>query len=121
MALKILFSKGSRGRSELAEYLLELNKRAATSKQDKGLLKKIYFHIDLLEDFDTRNDIGKHQVKRLNDELWEIRPGNVRILFSVQGDTVVLLNYFFKKTDKTPPKELKKGTRLLKKWREEQE
>lgn len=120
MALEIIFSKGSRGRSEFAEYMLELNKKSRTSKQEKSLLKKIDLHLDLLEEFDTRPDIGRHQVKRLTKELWEIRPGHVRILFSVQGNKIVLLNHFFKKTDKTPDRELKKGNRLLKKWLEEQ-
>lgn len=117
MAFKVTLAVGSRGRSELGEYLLELDERALTSKYEKVLLKKINYFISLIEVYGTH--IGEPQVKHLEGDLWELRPNNVRILFAVEGDTIILLNHFVKKTRKTPPAEIEKGNRLLNKWRKE--
>lgn len=117
MALKVTLAVGSRGHSELETYLLELNEHALTSKREKVLLKKILYFIGLVEELGTH--IGKPQVKHLSGDLWELRPNDVRILFAIEGDTIVLLNHFVKKTNKTPSSEIDKGNRLLKKWRKE--
>lgn len=117
MAFKITLAEDSRGRSELGLYLLELDERAKTSKRQKGLLKKISYVIELVEEYGTR--IGEPQVKHLSGDLWELRPNNVRILFAVEGNQIILLNHFVKKTRKTPPAEIDKGNRLLQQWRKE--
>lgn len=116
MAFEIIYAKDARDHSELETFIAELGKRKEKSKDDRILYNQIFLHIQVLEDAGTRN--GESQVKHLQGDIWELRPRNVRILFSVEGSKVVLLNYFFKKTPKAPPREIAKAHRLLKRWRD---
>ena len=62
--------------------------------------KQISLYIQLLE------DITKH----IDDDIWELRPGNNRVLyFYFKNDTFVLLHQFRKKTQKTPKREIDKA------------
>lgn len=116
MAFEIIYAKDGRDHSELETFIAELGKRKEKSKDDRILYNQIFSHIQVLEDVGTRN--GESQVKHLQGDIWELRPRNVRILFSVEGSKIVLLNYFFKKTPKAPPREIDKANRLLKRWRD---
>ena len=55
--------------------------------------------------------IGMPLVRKLEPGLWEVRSqvatGIARVLFSVEGDTMVLLHGFVKKSQKTPANDLK--------------
>ena len=47
------------------------------------------------------------QTNHLDDDIWELRPGNNRVLyFFHKDDTFVLLHSFRKKTQKTPRREI---------------
>ncbi|HEY4759805.1 MAG TPA: type II toxin-antitoxin system RelE/ParE family toxin [Thermoguttaceae bacterium] len=56
-------------------------------------------------------------IKKLEARLWEVRSnisqGIARILFTVEGDTMVLVHGFVKKTQKTPINELNTARRRL--------
>ena len=44
------------------------------------------------------------------DDIWELRPGNNRVLFFYhKDDTYVLLHHFRTKTQKTPPREIERA------------
>ena len=65
-------------------------------------LKQISLYIQSLEDNGTR----------LNDDIWELRTGNNRVLylyFYFKDDTFVLLHQFRKKTQKTPKREIERA------------
>ena len=48
--------------------------------------------------------------KHLQGEIWELRPGNNRILyFYFESNTFVLLHMFRKQTQKTPKSEIEKA------------
>ncbi len=55
--------------------------------------------------------LGMPLVRKLERDLWEIRAtipsGIVRILFTTLGGDMILLHAFAKKSQKTPPSELK--------------
>ena len=54
-------------------------------------------------------------MKRLDDEIWELRPLRNRILFfGYDGEHFILLSHFIKKTQKTPKREIDKAKRLMK-------
>lgn len=60
-------------------------------------------------------------VKKLSGSpLWEIRilgKDNIRILYvGISGNNIVALHGFFKKTQKTPPKEIETALNRLKLW-----
>jgi phage-related protein len=55
--------------------------------------------------------------KHLNDDIWELRPLDDRILFAYwKNNMFVLLHHFRKTTNKTPPSEIKQAKQNLKDW-----
>jgi phage-related protein len=117
------------------------------SKDPKMILDVVFFRSDAgaepvrewlkAESADTRKRIGEDiktvqfgwplgmpLVRKLAPELWEVRSntkdGIVRILFTVVGETMVLLHGFVKKTQKTPARELDTAIKRNRKLRREQ-
>ena len=104
----IEFYEDANGVSELWNFLDDLQKKAATSKDARIQHKQIVQYIQLLEDHGTR--LGENITKHLGEDIWELRPGNNRVLyFFMKGDTYVLLHHFRKKTQKTPAREIAKA------------
>ena len=66
--------------------------------------------------------LGMPLIRKLGAGLWEIRTrlrdGIARTLFTLNGNRMVLLHGFIKKTQKTPPKELQTARRRLKMYQE---
>ena len=62
--------------------------------------------------------IGMPVVRKLDRELWEVRStlssSIARVLFTVQGRTIVLLHGFIKKSQKTPKRDLALALNRLK-------
>lgn len=104
----IEFYSDSNGVSELWDFLNDLKKRALTSKDARVQHKQIVQYIQLLEDHGTR--LGENIAKHLDEDIWELRPGNNRVLFFYYKDnTFVLLHHFRKKTKKTPKREISRA------------
>jgi len=94
--------------SELWDFLDDLQKKAVVSKDARIQHKQIILYIQLLEDHGTR--LGENITKHLEEDIWELRPGNNRVLFFFhKDDTYVLLHQFRKKTQKTPRREIEKA------------
>lgn len=55
-------------------------------------------------------------LKKIENNLWELRPGDVRLLFGKAGENFVAVNAFKKKTQKTPQKEIETAKRRLKEY-----
>ena len=75
-------------------------------------LKQISLYIQSLEDNGTR--LNENITKHLDDDIWELRPGNNRVLylylyFYFKDDTFALLHQFRKKTQKTPKREIERA------------
>jgi len=107
---KIRFYKDKRGERPVLEYMRELAKD--NDKDSRIKLNKINDYIQQL----TKNgiSIGEPYIKRLDRDIWELRPLRDRILFAAwDGEKFVLLHHFVKKTQKTPPKEIKQAKRNL--------
>ena len=111
---KVITYKDRQGRDEIAAYIGELNDRMETSKDARIRYKKIIEYIGQLQRYGVT--AGKPAVERIrNTELWELRPARDRIFFAYWKDNVfVLLHHFVKKTQKTPPQEIKQAERNLK-------
>ena len=75
----IEFYEDSNGRSELWEFLESLRVKAATNKDTRIQYKQISLYIQLLEDNGTR--LNENITKHLDDDIWELRPGNNRVLY----------------------------------------
>jgi phage-related protein len=113
---EIIFYQDAKGHSELLEFIEMLNTKAASSKNERIMLKQIRFYINILENLGTM--AGEPFVKHIQDEVWEIRPGYNRILFFTwYNNKIVLLNYFRKTTNKTPKSEIEKAINEIKDWK----
>ena len=109
------FYTDSEGNSELWNYLVTLQERAVTDKNARIQHKQIAQYIQLLEDHGTR--LGENFTKHIDDDIWELRPGNNRVLFFYhKKDTFVLLHIFRKKTNKTPKREIEQAKRERDEW-----
>lgn len=101
----IEFYEKEDGTSDLWEFLDDLRKKSATSKDARIQYKQIGMYIQLLADKGTH--LPDNVTKHIDDGIWELRPGNNRIFyFFFENDTFVLLYQFRKKTQKTPRREI---------------
>lgn len=55
-------------------------------------------------------------LKKIDRNLWELRPGSIRVLFGVVGSEAIITNIFKKKTQQTPRKEIKTAKNRLKEY-----
>lgn len=118
MAFEIKIADVKDGVSPFREFILSLDTKAKNgNKQAKALLKRIYFIMDRVEEMGTR--AGSPWTDHLDDEIWEMRPMRYRILFSIDSNEVLILTYFMKKTQKTPPREIERAKTVLKNWHEQ--
>ena len=106
---KIIFYEKD-GKSELWDFLEELREKSATNKDARIQYKQIMLYIQLLQE--NGKNLPEKISKYLGDDIWELRPGNNRVLyFFWKGTACILLHSFRKKTQKTPKRELEKAQR----------
>ena len=107
---KIEFYETQDGESQIWDFLEDLRKKAATSKDARIQHKQASLYIELLQQNGIR--LNENIAKYLEDGIWELRPGNNRIFyFFFQENTFVLLHQFRKKSQKTPKREIEKAKR----------
>jgi phage-related protein len=111
--MKIIFYEDKKGFSEVENFITELDNKSNSSKEARIILKRIIYYIELLEKLGTR--AGEKIVKHLEDEIWELRPGDYRITFFTNND-YILLTCFRKKTNKTPKREIEKAKKYMNDW-----
>ena len=105
---KIIFYEDKNGHSELYEELMRIAKGAGKNKDLRIQYKQITYCVELLKNQGTNlpTNIAKH----IQDDIWELRPGNNRVLyFYFENNTFVLLHMFRKQTQKTPILEIEKA------------
>lgn len=113
----VKFYRDKDGNSKIVEYLDELKEKGKTRKNERINREKILAYIGTLEKYGTQ--IGEPIVKRIDDDIWELRPLKNRIFFFYWKDkTFVLLHHFIKKTKKTPQKEIKTARGRMKDYME---
>lgn len=86
-----------------------------TSKASKTALKKIIYQFARIEKKGTR--VGEPITKHVRGDIWELRPGKYRLLYVVEGNQIIFLNWFRKETRKTPENEIVKAEKLHKDWK----
>lgn len=114
MAYRVHVYEDSHGKSEIKEWIQQMNK--SSSKMDKSILKKLYFQVGRLESegFSLNEPVSK---KMKGYDLYELRPVPYRIFYATfKGDEFVLLHYFYKKSNKTPQREIEKAKNNLADW-----
>jgi phage-related protein len=104
----ILFYENKNGYSELYNELIELSKKSVNDKNSRIQLKQITLYIELLKNNGT--NLSSNITKHLVDDIWELRPGNNRVLyFYLKNNDFILLHMFRKKTNKTPKYEIERA------------
>jgi len=104
----IEFYSTADGTSELWDFLVVLQQKALTNKDARIQHKQIAQYIQLLQDHGTR--LGENITKNVDEDIWELRPGNNRVLFFFhRNNTYDLLHHFRKKTQKTPRREIERA------------
>lgn len=99
------FYENTAGESELWDFLEELRVKSANNKDARIQYKQISLYIQLLQDNGTR--LPENITKHLDEDIWELRPGNNRVFYFYYKDNkFVLLHYFRKKSQKTPKREI---------------
>ncbi len=103
--LHVVFYRSGIGSEPVREWLLALN------REDRRTIG---------DDIKTAQygwPLGMPLIGKLEPGLWEVRSrvrsGTARVMFTVDGDTMVLLHGFVKKSAKTPTADLKTARRRL--------
>lgn len=105
MKYNVEFYEDSKGNSEIRNYLEKLRCKAANDKDARVKYKQISLYIQLLADNGTY--LPENITKHIEEDIWELRPGNNRVLYFYYGNnSFVLLHSFCKKTQKTPRREI---------------
>lgn len=97
--LKVVFYRSEVGNEPVRDWLKDL------SRDDKRQIG---------EDIKTAQlgwPLGMPLIRKIDKDLWEVRTrltdGIARVLFTVDGEYMILLHGFIKKSQKTPQNELK--------------
>ena len=104
----VKFYETKTGASDVWDFLEELRLKSPSNKDARVQYNQLLFYIDLLSKNGTflPNNITKH----IDEDIWELRPGNNRVLyFYSDNDDFVLLHHFRKKTMKTPLREIQRA------------
>ena len=105
MAYNIIFYEKQDGTSEIWDFLENLRHKSLTSKDARIQYKQVSLYIELLQNNGTY--LPETVTKHIEDNIWELRPGNNRIFyFYCDNNDYVLLHSFRKKTNKTPRREI---------------
>lgn len=108
MSYNIIFFEKENGESEIWNFLENLRVKAAESKDARIQYNQILLYIQLLQNNGTM--LPNNIIKHIDEDIWELRPGNNRILyFYCDSEGFVLLHSFRKKTQKTPQREIDKA------------
>ena len=109
--LSVAFYRSGSGNEPVRDWLLELK------RQDRKTVG---------QDIKTAQygwPLGMPLIRKLEPGLWEVRShvadGIARMLFTVDGETMVLLHGFVKKSQKTPATDMKTARQRLADLREE--
>lgn len=108
MKYTVEFYEKTNGKSEIWDFLENLRLKAKTCKDARIQYRQISLYIQLLQDNGTR--LPENITKHIEENIWELRPGNNRVFyFYYDNGTFVLLHAFRKKTKKTPRIEIEKA------------
>ena len=107
------FYETSDGHSDIQEFLDSLRVKAVSVKDARIQYGQVARCIELLQENGT--NLPVQIAKHLDEEIWELRPGDNRVLFFYFNEgTYVLLHHFRKKTQKTPPREIARAKSEMK-------
>ena len=112
---EVFYYQDKNGKCPIREYIQTLADK--TDKDSRIKLNKLYEYIKYLSE--TGHRAREPYAKKLDGEIWELRPIRDRILYAAwDGQSFILLHHFVKKTPKTPRHEIEQAKRNLADYRE---
>lgn len=75
----------------------------------KARVDRIYY---LFEEYGTF--LPTKFLKKLSADVWELRPGDIRLFLAIKGNKGYVVHGVYKKTQKTPKKDLELSTKRIK-------
>ena len=100
------------GNKPIEDFIKSLLKNAETNKDDRIRAKKILTYISALERWGTR--AGMPYMKHIEGDIWELRPLRDRLLFFyMSNNRFIMIHHFFKKTQKTPKREIEHAVKNM--------
>lgn len=114
---RIVFYKSQSGNEPVKESLEELIRRGKSDKDSRIRIEKIQDYIKVLQE--KGMVLGEPYVKYMGGDIWELRPLRERIFFFIwRGKIMVLLHHYYKRSRKTPRRELVTAQKRMKDFRE---
>ena len=116
----IVFYSDALGYSEIELQIDKFRLERDKKKDSRIIYNQIVLYVSLLENngFKLTSNFSKH----LTNDLWELRPGKYRIIYSyIDSIGFVLLTIFKKQTQKTPKSEIDKALIRLKDYKSRME
>ncbi|MGZ4121627.1 MAG: type II toxin-antitoxin system RelE/ParE family toxin [Tumebacillaceae bacterium] len=108
--------RDAHGNCPVMEFQDLLNEKASRGdKKARVLLEKVLYLEVMLSVGGTR--IGMPHCRHIEDDLWELRPFDYRILFFFWSGKYVLLHPYLKQGQKLPLKEKEKAFKEIYDWR----
>lgn len=108
MKYAVEFYEKANGRCDVWDFLEELRCKSKTNKDARIQFKQLSLCIQLLQEYGTM--LPENIAKHMEDDIWELRPGNNRVFYFYHtNDTFVLLHHFRKKSQKTPRREIERA------------
>ncbi len=112
---EVVLYENRKGESQIRDYINDITQ--SNSKDSRIKFKRFNNCIVYLKMDGTR--AGLPHIKHIDGEIWELRPGDDRVLFAAWiGNKFVLLHQFLKTTQKTPQSEIDQAKRELADWKE---
>ena len=112
---EVFFYRDRSGKEPVLEYIEKLTNK--TDKDSRINANKILDYIRYLREMGTQ--VREPYAKRLEGDIWELRPIRNRILYAAwDGKSFILLHHFVKKTTKTPSREIEQAKKNLADYRE---
>ena len=108
MKFDVSFYEDKNGKSETWDFIDNLRIKAQKSKDARIQYKQIVFYLELLEQHGT--NLPSTYTKHIEEDIWELRPGNNRIFYFYSDEkSFVLLHSFRKKPPKPPRRQIEKA------------
>lgn len=103
---EVIIYASENGKSSVKDFFDSLH--ADKSKNARINLKKVLLYLKMLSENGLQ--LRPPIIKKIEGEIWELRPLDNRILFFAwNGNAFVLLHHFVKKTQKTPKNEIEQA------------
>lgn len=113
---RLAFYETRSGDCQVWDFLEELRIKSASNKDARIQYKQVSLYMELLKLNGT--NMNENITKHLEEDIWELRPGNNRVFYFfvqkdavLEKDTFVLLHQFRKKSQKTPRREIEQAKR----------